>query len=110
MTLCFEVSISLTLSCAGFPHKIKTTSEHCSDTVWIISLVNSSQPIFLCECASPARTVNTVFNNKTPSFAQSCKCGDVRSHPISSASSLYIFLNDGGNLALGCTEKAKPCA
>jgi uracil DNA glycosylase len=36
-----------------------------------------SHPTSLWECASPLRTVNTVFNNRTPSRAQSCRCGEV---------------------------------
>ena len=74
------------------------------------SSVNISHPMSLWECASPLRTVNTVFNNRTPSRAQSCRCGEVLWQPISSSNSWYIFLKDGGNLALGWTENANPCA
>src|SRR5699024_10772361 len=107
---CFAVSISFIFCCAGLPHNINTTLLKFSETVLMTSSVKVSHPISLCECASPCRTVKTQCNNKTPPLAQSCKCGDFLTQPISSSSSLYMFLNEGGNLAFGCTENAKPCA
>ena len=50
---------------ALFPHKIKTTGSSFSFTRDIILSVKVSQPIFLCELAWLALTVNEVLRSKT---------------------------------------------
>src|SRR3989338_11275397 len=89
---CFFSSISEAFVPAGFPHKIKTKLSFCSLRRLITLSVNISQPLFLCEFASLALTLKTVFSKNTPSFAQLVKFPLFGiSHPISSRSSLKIF-------------------
>lgn len=51
---------------ALLPQRIKTIGSSLSLSKEIILSVNISQPLPLCEFASPALTVSTVFNKSTP--------------------------------------------
>src|SRR3989339_405984 len=89
---CFFASISEAFVPAGLPHKMKTKLSFCSLSSLITASVNISQPLLLCEFASAALTVKTVFSKNTPSFAQLVRLPLFGiSQPISSRSSLKIF-------------------
>ena len=63
---CFGFVIKLSFDIALLPHNMNTIGVSFSFKVFITWVVNDSQPLFLWEFASPARTVSTVFNNRTP--------------------------------------------
>lgn len=58
--------LSLTLTWAGLPHSINTKCSFFAFNSDITASVKVSHPFLLWENALCARTVNTVFNNKTP--------------------------------------------
>ena len=63
---CCLLVISFFLLIALLPHNKKTTGSVFSLIKEIILSVNISQPLFLCELASPALTVREVFKSNTP--------------------------------------------
>ena len=54
---------------ALLPHKIKTRAFYFSFSFLIISRVNISQPLFLCDSALCSSTVKISFKSKTPCLA-----------------------------------------
>ena len=108
---CFGLSTFDAFFCAGAPHKRYTIGLSCSLRTLITASVNFSQPMLLCEFASCARTVRTVFSIRMPCFAHFSRYPlDGISQPMSSCISLYIFTKDGGMAIPGFTEKQRPCA
>ena len=97
-------------SAAYLPHSINTT-ESFSLTFEITTSVNLSHPLDACEPACPFSTDKTLFNKSTPCSAQG-KREPLSGHskPISSSSSLKIFIKEGGKLIPFGIEKHKPCA
>src|SRR5699024_10043293 len=79
------------------PQRIKTTGSVLAFTCRMTSFVKYSQPLPLGEFGCLARTVKTVFNKRTPCFAQSVKHPWLGiGTPKSLCNSLKIFFNDGG--------------
>ena len=93
------------------PHNMNTTGVSFSFIFFMTLSVNCSHPWSLCDVGLCSSTVNTAFNNSTPSLAHGfnelswgngiCK---------SLSSSLKMFFNDGGLITVLLTEKAKPSA
>ena len=63
---CFLLVIKFFFFIALLPQSKNTTGSSFSLTKEIIRSVNISQPILLCEFASPALTVREVFKSNTP--------------------------------------------
>lgn len=109
-TKCCGLVMSAFLLRAFPPQSIKTIGSFRSFRCLIMLSVSCSQPLPLCELASPERTVKTVFKRSTPCSAHGMRYGEVFLMPTSLSISLKMLTSEGGASTPGLTEKLIPCA